>query len=73
MKQDAAKTPVLSEEATARAVAQLEVELLAALRAVEAGDEEAAEVFLRAAHISLCELRDGLLLQGLLEEGRGER
>ncbi len=42
------------------ALVQLEVELLAALRALEEGDEKAAEAFLVAAHISLLELKDTL-------------
>lgn len=50
------------------ALVQLEVELLAALRALEEGDEKAAEAFLVAAHISLLELKDTLLIKGLLVE-----
>ena len=49
------------------ALVQLEVELLAALRALEEGDEKAAEAFLVAAHISLLELKDTLLTKGLVE------
>lgn len=54
------------------AVAQMEVELLGALRAAEAGDRAALEAFLVAAHLSLLEIRDALLLQGLLEEEKEE-
>ncbi len=59
------------------AVVQLEAELLAALRALEKGDGKAAEAFLVAAHISLLELKDTLLLKiasltrGLVEEEGG--
>jgi len=50
------------------ALVQLEVELLAALRALEERDEKAVEAFLVAAHISLLELKDTLLIKGLLVE-----
>lgn len=55
------------------ALVQLEVELLAALRALEERDEKAAEAFLVAAHISLAELKDTLLLKGLVEEVDGPK
>lgn len=53
------------------ALVQLEVELLAALRALEEGDGKAAEAFLVATHISLLELKDTLLTKGLVEEEDG--
>ena len=61
------------------ALVQLEVELLAALRALEERDEKAVEAFLVAAYISLLELKDTLVLKiasltkGLVEEMDGPK